>query len=180
MIAALDAGRRLADHAGMTCRSLVMPSPLGPLTLVARGEALAAVLWPGDDPARVPIGPTADAPDDPLLTAAAGQIAAYLAGARRGFDLPVDPVGTPFQQAVWAALVRIPYGETRSYAALAAAIGRPEAVRAVGAANGRNPLSIICPCHRVVGAGGSLTGFAGGLAAKRWLLALEAGQAALF
>ena len=149
--------------------SRTMPSPVGDLTLVASDAGLVAVLWPDDDPARVPLGPVM--PDaHPVLDAAASQLAAYFAGTLTRFDLPLDPHGTDFQRAVWAALCAIPFGETRSYADIARAIGRPSAVRAVGAANGRNPLSIVAPCHRVVGSNGALTGFAGGLAAKRWLL----------
>jgi methylated-DNA-[protein]-cysteine S-methyltransferase len=110
----------------------------------------------------------------PVLRAAAAQLAEYFAGKRRTFDLPLAPHGTPFQLAVWSALRAIPYGETRNYAELARAIGRPTASRAVGAANGKNPLGIIVPCHRVIGASGALTGYAGGLSAKRWLLELEA------
>jgi methylated-DNA-[protein]-cysteine S-methyltransferase len=150
-------------------------SPVGALTLAARDDHLVAILWPDDDPRRVPLGPGIVAPDDPLLTTAARQLAEYFAGTRRVFELPLAFGGTDFQRAVWAALLDIPFGETRSYAAVARAIGRPAAVRAVGAANGRNPLSIVAPCHRVIGGGGALTGFAGGLAAKRHLLALEAG-----
>ena len=154
-------------------RSAVLPSPVGRLTLVASEAGLVAVLWENDLPARVPLGPV-QAQEHPILLVAAEQLSAYFAGARQGFDLPLDPRGTEFQREVWAALLAIPYGETRSYVEIARTIGRPAAVRAVGAANGRNPLSIIAPCHRVVGSAGALTGFAGGLAAKRWLLAHEA------
>lgn len=148
-------------------------SPVGELTLVASGAGLAAVLWPNDDPRRVRLGPRTWDEAHPVLCAAERQLAAYFAGRLRSFDLPLDPAGTAFQRQVWQALQAIPYGETRSYGALAAALGRPSAARAVGAANGRNPLSIVVPCHRVVGAGGALTGFAGGLAIKARLLALE-------
>ncbi|MCA9677318.1 MAG: methylated-DNA--[protein]-cysteine S-methyltransferase, partial [Myxococcales bacterium] len=108
------------------------------------------------------------------------QLAAYLDGARRAFDVPLAPAGTPFQLAVWDALLAIPYGATESYGALARRLGRPHAARAVGAANGQNPISIIVPCHRVIGADGSLTGYGGGLPAKRWLLAHEQGGGPLF
>ena len=110
-----------------------------------------------------------------MLTRAARQLAEYFAGTRRTFDLPLafTARGTPFQQKVWRALLTIPFGETRSYGEIAAQIGSPRAVRAVGAANGRNPISIVAPCHRVVGANGKLTGFAGGLENKAYLLALE-------
>jgi methylated-DNA-[protein]-cysteine S-methyltransferase len=163
----------------MTLAASRIASPLGTLTLVADEDALVAVLWPDDDPRRVPLGPQ-EARDHPVLAAAARQIDGYFAGERRAFDLPLAPAGTPFQRAVWDALAAIPFGETRSYADLARAIGSPDAVRAVGAANGRNPLSIILPCHRVVGSAGALTGFAGGLTAKRWLLAHEQAELPLF
>ena len=157
----------------MTLGFATMASPVGTLTLVAGGRGLAAILWEDDDPARVPLGSLHATPDDPVLAETARQLDAYFAEALKAFDLPLDPVGTEFQRSVWAALRAIPYGETRSYAQIARAIGRPTACRAVGAANGRNPISIVVPCHRVVGTRGGLTGFAGGLAAKRRLLALE-------
>jgi methylated-DNA-[protein]-cysteine S-methyltransferase len=109
------------------------------------------------------------------------QLLDYFAGNRKGFDLPINPVGTPFQRKVWKTLVRIPYGQTWSYGELASKVGRPAAARAVGTANGRNPLPILLPCHRVVGSDGSLTGFSGGLPAKVWLLSHEgAGTYPLF
>lgn len=108
-----------------------------------------------------------------MLARAAAQLAAYFAGERRDFDLPLAPQGTPFQQRVWDALLAIPYGAVRSYGDVARAIGRPAASRAVGAANGRNPIAIIVPCHRVIGASGQLTGYGGGLPTKRWLLEHE-------
>lgn len=162
----------------MTHARTTMPSPVGTLTLVAGATGLAAILWADDDPARVPLGETCDAPDDPILAETRRQLDDYFAGMRTLFDLPLAPVGTGFQRAVWAALDTIPYGETRSYADIARQIGRPNACRAVGAANGRNPISIVTPCHRVVGSSGALTGFAGGLAAKHWLLRLEGVAAA--
>ena len=110
-----------------------------------------------------------------MLRQLARELAEYFAGRRRVFDVAVAPEGTPFQQAVWRALRTVPYGATASYAAIAAAIDRPRAVRATGAANGRNPVSIVIPCHRIVGADGSLTGYAGGVARKEWLLMLESG-----
>ncbi len=159
--------------------SKTMASPVGTLTLVADDDALVAILWPQDDAARVPIGLLAEMPDYPLLGEAARQLDAYFAGRLTAFDLPLDFRGTAFQTQVWQALLTIPFGETRSYAEIARLIGRPEACRAVGAANGRNPISIVAPCHRVIGSSGALTGFAGGLAAKTYLLALEgAGSAA--
>ena len=150
-----------------------LSSPLGDLTLVADDHALVAILWPDDPPARVRLGTMRDGADHPVLVAAARQMREYFAGTRTAFDLPLAPRGTDFQRAVWRALDAIPYGETRSYADIAQAIGRPAAVRAVGAANGRNPISIVTPCHRVIGRSGALTGFAGGLPAKQHLLALE-------
>lgn len=110
----------------------------------------------------------------PVLALAAAQLAEYFDGARRDFDVPLAPRGTGFQRLVWRELAKIPYGETRSYGELARALGRPAASRAVGAANGRNPISILVPCHRVIAGSGALTGYAGGLAAKRWLLEHEA------
>ena len=153
--------------------STICASPLGPLTLVASDVGLVAILWPDDDPLRVRLGPLKPDGDHPILIEAARQLGDYFTGTRTAFDLPLDWRGTDFQKQVWAALLTIPYGETRSYGALARAIGRPAASRAVGAANGRNPLSIVAPCHRVVGSAGHLTGFAGGLPAKAVLLALE-------
>jgi methylated-DNA-[protein]-cysteine S-methyltransferase len=161
-------------HPDMLVRATVA-SPVGPLTLVGSDAGLAAILWDGDPVARVPWAARAVEGAHPVLAETEQQLAGYFAGTRTAFDLPLDFHGTDFQRAVWAALLAIPHGETRSYAAIARAIGRPAAVRAVGAANGRNPISIVAPCHRVVGADGTLTGFAGGLAAKAYLLALERG-----
>lgn len=153
--------------------ALTIASPVGVLTLVADRDELIAVLWPDDRPGRVVLPPLRVQPDEPVLREAAAQIDAYFARRLTRFDLPLGFRGTQFQQRVWTALLTIPYGETRSYAAIAAQIGSPTASRAVGAANGRNPISIVAPCHRVIGASGRLTGFAGGLAAKQRLLALE-------
>ena len=148
-------------------------SPVGRLKLVASDEGLAAVLWENDRPQRVPMH-VAEADDNhPVLREAERQLTEYFARRRTTFDLPLDPCGTPFQQQVWDALRTIPFGETRSYQQIASQIGRPKAVRAVGAANGRNPLSIVAPCHRVIGATGHLTGFAAGLETKAYLLELE-------
>ncbi len=156
------------------------PSPVGGLKLVARGDALAAILWEQDSPRRVTLGPMEERGDHPALTEAARQLGEYFRGERRRFDLPLAFAGTDFQKQVWQALLAIPYGETRSYGDIARQIGSPDAVRAVGAANGRNPISIVAPCHRVIGASGALTGFAGGLEAKRYLLALESREPRLF
>jgi methylated-DNA-[protein]-cysteine S-methyltransferase len=158
----------------MTSFSTTIPSPVGALTLVAAERHLTAVLWERDSPKRVRVGALSECPDHPVLRQARRELDEYFAGERITFDVALDAAGTPFQKTVWAALVTIPYGETRSYAALARQIGHPTAARAVGAANGRNPLSIIVPCHRAVASDGALTGFAGGLDAKRYLLELEA------
>lgn len=150
-------------------------SPLGRLRLIAEDEALLAVLWPEDAVngyRRVPFAQGVYA-HSAVLESAGEQLAQYFAGARRTFDLPYKLVGTDFRRAVWQALTLIPYGETRSYSQISRQLERDKAVRAVGTANGRNPLSIILPCHRVIGADGSLTGFAGGIKAKAWLLAHE-------
>jgi methylated-DNA-[protein]-cysteine S-methyltransferase len=145
-------------------------TPVGALKLVASDKGLAAVLWENDDPKRVRLGELIEGAGHPVLARAESQLKEYFAGTRTEFDVPLDPAGTEFQKSVWDALGTIPFGETRSYAQIASAVGKPAAVRAVGAANGRNPISIITPCHRVIGADGSLTGFAGGLEAKRFLL----------
>ncbi len=152
---------------------LKMSSPVGQLTLVASDTALRAVLWENEKPGRVPIVLGPEKADHPILNAAAAQLKAYFRGEITAFDLPLDPVGSPFQQEVWKTLATIPYGQTLSYGELALRVGRPKAARAVGAANGKNPLSIVLPCHRVIGANGQLTGFANGLEAKSKLLALE-------
>jgi methylated-DNA-[protein]-cysteine S-methyltransferase len=154
-------------------------SPVGELKLVASNDGLAAILWENDDPARVPLGATVEAPDHPILLETERQLREYFAGTRQAFDLKLDFAGTEFQRRVWAALLTIPYGETRSYIEVARQIGRPDIVRAVGAANGRNPIPIIAPCHRVIGSNGKLVGFAAGLEIKARLLALEAPQAQL-
>jgi methylated-DNA-[protein]-cysteine S-methyltransferase len=151
-----------------------MKSPVGKLKLVASSQALVAVLWEKERPNRVKLGTMNLEPRHPILIEAERQIAEYFAGKRTHFDLPLQPEGTEFQKKVWRALREIPFGKTKSYLDLARAIGSPDASRAVGAANGKNPLSIIVPCHRVVGADGALTGFAGGLETKAALLALEA------
>jgi len=154
----------------------IMDSPVGRLTLVASDRGLAAILWEQDRPGRVPQVRGATETHDrkhPVLAEAEGQLREYFAGTRQAFTLTLDAAGTPFQKKVWNALLTIPFGETRSYGEIARQIGHPAAVRAVGAANGRNPLSIVAPCHRVIGAGGQLTGFAGGLEVKARLLALE-------
>ena len=148
-------------------------SPIGPLGLVATDEGLRAVSWRGDETSvKLPEDMTED-PGHPILRQAARQLAEYFNGDRTSFDVPLDLRGTPFQVAAWRALGDIPYGSTRSYGEQAALIGRPKAVRAVGQANGRNPVPVVLPCHRVIGADGSLTGFGGGLDLKTQLLEHE-------
>jgi methylated-DNA-[protein]-cysteine S-methyltransferase len=151
----------------------LMPSPVGKLTLVTNQSALVAVLWEKERPGRVRLGTMQEHNDDPTLLEVERQLEQYFDGERNRFDLPLSFQGTDFQKKVWNALLDIPYGETRTYGEIAEAIGNPAAVRAVGAANGRNPISIIAPCHRVIGSSGELTGFAGGLAAKETLLVIE-------
>jgi methylated-DNA-[protein]-cysteine S-methyltransferase len=150
---------------------LTHESPVGPLTLVSDGARLLGVHFPGWKPPA-----HSGSAHDKVLEAAARQLDAYFAGRSKKFDLPLGLDGTPFQRLVWSALLNIPYGETRSYAQLATAIGKPSATRAVGAANGRNPIAIVVPCHRVIGANGSLTGFGGGLERKKFLLTFEQGR----
>lgn len=155
-------------------QATVIETPIGPLDVVGRcdgaDEVIVHITLP--ESSAGPAWADLERRDDALPTARR-QIEEYFAGRRRTFELEVEGDGTEFQRLVWQELARIPYGETRSYADVAAAIGRPAAVRAVGAANGRNPIPIVVPCHRVIGADGSLTGFGGGLEAKRRLLELE-------
>jgi methylated-DNA-[protein]-cysteine S-methyltransferase len=153
-----------------------IPSPVGELILVARDTKLAAILWENERLNRVRLGPLEEDSQHPILKETERQLMEYFAGQRRHFELELDFAGTEFQVRVWQALLTIPFGETRSYRDIAIQVGQPTAVRAVGAANGRNPISIIAPCHRVIGTSGSLTGFAGGLAAKQFLLSLEGQQ----
>jgi methylated-DNA-[protein]-cysteine S-methyltransferase len=152
-------------------------TPIGRLSLVADGAALVGLYLPNHAPAPVaPDGaaePLHDGPTSGLLDRARVELDEYFAGRRTTFDLPLAPHGTAFQRVVWDALLAIPFGKTQSYGGLAAAIGRPSASRAVGAANGHNPISIVIPCHRVIGADGSLTGYGGGMACKEWLLSHE-------
>ena len=152
-------------------------SPLGPLLAVAEGNGLSVLALASDRHRPSPPVDAIEAPRHRLFIALRRQLAEYFAGTRTAFDLPLAPAGTPFQMAAWNALLAIPYGTTRSYAEQAAAIRRPTAVRAIGAANGRNPIAIVIPCHRVIAADGSLGGYAGGLEAKRHLLAHEARHA---
>lgn len=155
-----------------TAQALI-DTPLGRVRLARTARGLAGLWFEGQKhhPGELPVP---HAGDDPLLCEAAAQLQRYSAGTLTRFDLPLDLLGTPFQRAVWQALLRIPAGRTCSYGELAHAISKPAAARAVGAAVGRNPVSLVVPCHRVLGAGGALTGYAGGLERKRALLALEA------
>ncbi|MCB0975890.1 MAG: methylated-DNA--[protein]-cysteine S-methyltransferase [Acidimicrobiales bacterium] len=164
-----------------TLSRAVIDTPIGPLTLVASDEGLRAVLWPDERDGRVPIeGDPRDDPDYPILVEAARQIDEYFRAERRRFDVPLDPVGTDFQRRVWQVLASIDFGDTLTYGDVSeVVVGDRSAARAVGAAIGRNPFSILVPCHRVVGANGSLVGFAGGIDVKRRLLAHETGAVGL-
>lgn len=151
------------------CHYQLLDTPIGSLRLVSDGAALTKIEFPQQHSACSGETETTD----PALSACAAQLTEYFAGERQAFNLPLNAGGTIFQNEVWSALADIPFGELRSYSDIATAIGRPKAVRAVGAANGRNPLPIIVPCHRVIGSNGSLTGFAGGIPLKTKLLELE-------
>ena len=154
--------------------STTYESPVGVLTLVRGDSGLRAVIWPDGRLDRVGLAGAVLTPGvSPVLGTTADQLDEYFAGTRTSFDVPLDLHGTSFQLAAWRALAEIPYGETRTYGQQADRIGRPAAVRAIGAANGRNPVSIVLPCHRVIGSNGSLTGFGGGLEVKATLLQLE-------
>lgn len=162
--------------------TISMPSPIGRLDIVAHETALIAIRWDTESDQRAPdarnpvdaelgddlavVGPG----DHPVLDRAVAQLTEYFAGTRTDFDLPIDPDGTPFQREAWDALSRIPFGETVSYGEQARMLGDANKSRAVGAANGKNPIPIVVPCHRVVGSKGQLTGFAGGIENKAWLL----------
>lgn len=142
------------------------PTPIGVVAITANGEAIVSLRLAAENPSE-------GAPSSPLLAAAAEQLDEYFGGRRQRFELPLSPGGTDFQRRVWDSLCEIPYGETRSYGEIAAAVGNPNAARAVGMANNRNPVMIVVPCHRVVGSDGSLVGYAGGLEVKRFLLEME-------
>lgn len=150
-----------------------MASPVGLLKLVANDDALVAVLWENEDPKRVRLAELVEEPKHAILLETQKQLNEYFLGQRTQFDLPLDFEGTEFQKKIWHALLTIPFGETRSYKQIAEQIGNAKAVRAVGAANGKNPISIIAPCHRVIGQNGKLVGFAGGLENKEILLKIE-------
>jgi len=150
-------------------------TPVGDLTLIASDQGLRAILWPKESARRAGIAERPRrGPDHRILKQTAAQLDEYFAGTRRSFDIPLDLEGTRFQVAAWRALASIPFGGTTSYGQQAAALGIPTAARALGAANRANPVCIVLPCHRVIGADGSLTGFAGGLPTKQWLLDHEA------
>jgi len=151
----------------------LVASPIGMLKLVASTKGLVAILWENDKPRRVRLAGEVEEALHPVLVRTEIELSEYFAGKRDKFSVPLDMRGTTFQKQVWQALLAIPFGETRTYSNLANRLGNPAATRAVGAANGRNPIAIVVPCHRVIGATGSLTGFAGGLQAKARLLNLE-------
>ena len=153
-----------------TLTQTTIDSPVGVLRIIASDAGIRAVLWPIERDGRVTFDEEITDGTHPILEEAKAQLKAYIDGDRDDFDLQLDLVGTDFQRAVWEGLQQIPFGSTRSYGELASDLDRPGAARAVGAATGRNPVSIIVPCHRLVGSTGSLTGFAGGIDAKRWLL----------
>lgn len=148
-------------------------SPVGRLTLIASDKGLSAVLWENEDPQRVRIRTEEEDNNNVILIETERQLKEYFDGKRKEFSIQLDPVGTDFQKSVWNELSKIPYGETRSYLQIANQLNNPGAIRAVGAANGKNPIAIIVPCHRVIGSSGDLIGFAGGLDAKSFLLSLE-------
>jgi methylated-DNA-[protein]-cysteine S-methyltransferase len=156
------------------CVYKIVDSPAGRLMLVATDQGLAAILWENDRRGRVRVNVEKEDNEHPVLVETARQLEEYFAGQRKEFTVKLDLAGTAFQRKVWNALLTIPFGETRSYGEIATQIGNPGAARAVGASNGRNPVSIIAPCHRVIGSTGKLTGFAAGLDVKARLLALEA------
>ncbi len=159
-----------------------LQTPIGTLGLFSAGHGLMKLALPNEPRSaaeayiRRRLGPVTILEDETVHQAALEQLSAYFAGACRSFTVPLDPRGTPFQRLVWDAVAAVPYGQTRAYRDIARAIGQPAAVRAVGAANGANPLPVIIPCHRLIGANGSLTGYGGGIEIKRQLLALEQGN----
>ena len=170
----------MPDAASHSYVRRTIPSPVGELRLFASEAGLAAILWRDDPGLHLRPGAVIESGAHGVLTETERQLREYFGGERREFQLALDFHGTEFQLRAWAALLTIPYGQTRTYAQMAALIGQPTAVRAVGAANGRNPISIVAPCHRVIGSNGTLTGFGGGLENKAKLLALESAQADLF
>lgn len=161
----------VAMAAGVTYHRATLNAPIGPVVVVASDRGLHNVMFDPDDMPRILEGCiVTEKPSHPVVAAALRQLREYFAGTRTSFDLKLDLEGTEFQVSAWKALAKVGFGRTASYSQQAASIGRPTATRAVGAANGKNPVAIVLPCHRIVGADGSLTGFAGGLDTKRWLL----------
>ncbi len=152
-----------------------MQSPIGELRIIGSDRGLAAILWQDHQPSRIPVEATSEDATHPVLIEVERQLSEYFAGERKAFDLKLDFVGTDFQKRVWCELLTIPFGETRSYGEIARRLGNVKATRAVGAANGRNPIPIVAPCHRVIGSSGDLVGFGGGLDVKERLLNLERG-----
>lgn len=161
------------QHLALALAFSEMDSPVGQIKLVAHAHALVAVLWQNEKLNRVILPDLVQDDSHPILLMAKQQLNEYFKAQRKAFDVPLDAQGTLFQRQVWQALLTIPFGETRTYQDIAVQIGNPKAVRAVGAANARNPISIIAPCHRVIGSKGGLVGFAGGLENKKILLNLE-------
>lgn len=157
----------------MNLEHLYHSSPVGKLLLVASPRGLRALLWEHEGFERVQVAKSVENSRNPLLSKTAKELDEYFSGKRKQFTIPLDPVGTPFQLRVWEILKTIPYGKTLSYGEQATLMGSPQAARAVGGANGKNPISIIVPCHRVIGRNGKLTGFGGGLPAKQKLLEIE-------
>ena len=158
---------------GLNCAYRIIPSPVGDLKLIAADQGLVAIRWNNNKPKRVPSGTLVEDDNHPILLETERQLNEYFQGNRKSFSLKLQLIGTKFQINVWHALLTIPFGETRSYGQLARQLGNPNAMRAVGAANGRNPIPIVVPCHRVIGASGDLVGFGGGLQMKAQLLELE-------
>jgi methylated-DNA-[protein]-cysteine S-methyltransferase len=153
-----------------------MASPIGALRLIAGDRGLAAIQWHDQNPGRTPMRDAVEDANHPVLVEAERQLTEYFCGRRKRFELELDFTGTDFQKRVWTELLDIPFGETRTYGQIAKRLGNEKAMRAVGAANGQNPIPIVAPCHRVIGASGSLVGFGGGLEVKAALLDLERGE----
>jgi len=165
------------EPTGTTMNKLILPSPVGPLTLVSdQGQLVGCYFSNSESTSQNLDPPHYDGTSNVVLRTAASELELFFARRLQRFTVPVAPSGTEFQRTVWKALQKIPYGKTLSYGELARQLGKPNAMRAVGAANSKNPISIIIPCHRVIGADGSLTGFGGGLARKQFLLGLEGSQ----
>jgi methylated-DNA-[protein]-cysteine S-methyltransferase len=167
------------NYERLNCAYKIIPSPVGDLKLIAGDQGLVAILWDHVKPKRIQPGTLAANENHPILIETEQQLNEYFHGARKSFSLQLQLIGTNFQLNVWQALLAIPFGETRSYGQLARQLGNPNAMRAVGAANGRNPIPIVVPCHRVIGASGDLVGFGGGLKMKAQLLELERDRTAL-